>query len=211
MRRRAEWGDRMSERRREVRGPRGERVTLDQLFADSEQHVTDLERPRRRWLRDGLFALGLAAAIYVVIRVFGFVVPYPVLAGTALACLLLRRALQAVPVGEPPVAMYSPVWGVDDGVRFAPADGLVRAVQRWEARFGWTDRDHVRYSAAVRPRLQELVDERLRQRHGITVRTDPTSARALLGDKLWTFLYGAVERSPTPRELAVIVAEMEKL
>jgi hypothetical protein len=191
---------------------RGERVSLDQLFTEWDQ--APAERPRRwyPWLRDLVVALGIGGAVYAVLRVFGFVSPYPVLAGAALALLLLRRALMAVPVADSPAAMHSPAWGVtDDDARFAPSDGVVRAVQRWEARFGWTERDHLRYASAVRPRLHELVDERLRQRHGLTLRADPTRARALIGDPLWTFLHEPVERTPTQREVAAIVGEMEKI
>jgi hypothetical protein len=192
------------------RPERGERVSLDQLFTEWDQPP---QRRRGPWLRDTLMAMAVAAAVYAVLRAFGFVSPYPVLAGTALAVLWLRRALQSIPIDEPPPAMYSPAWGVtdDDGTRFAPIDGLVRAVQRWESRFGWTERDHVRFGTAVLPRLYEVVDERLRQRHGVTMRGDPERARALVGDPLWTFLHAPLDRSPTPRETAAIVAEMEKI
>src|SRR5688572_21456137 len=94
---------------------KGERVSLDQLFTEWDQPP---ERPRRGpWVRDALMALAVAGAAYAVLRVFGFVSPYPVLAGIALACLWLRRALQAVAVDEPPAAMYSPAWGVTDDER----------------------------------------------------------------------------------------------
>jgi hypothetical protein len=192
---------------------RGERVSLDQLFSEWEQRQPELDRARYWWLRDLALALFVSGGIYVVMRVFGFISPYAMLVSAILAVLLLRRALVAVPVSEPPPAMYSAAWGVldDDGTPFAPIDGLVRAVQRWESRFGWTERDHVRYASAVRPRLVELVDERLRQRHGVTVRSDPQRARALVGEQLWAFLFGRVERTPSPREVAVMVGEMEKI
>jgi hypothetical protein len=192
---------------------RGERVSLDQLFTDFEQRQPELDRERYWWLRDLVLATAMATGLWAVLRVLGLVSPFPMLIGGFLAVLLLRRVLRMVPVGEPPPAMYSAAWGVidDDGGRFAPIDGLVRAVQRWESRFGWTERDHVRYASAVRPRLVELVDERLRQRHGVTLRGDPARARELTGERLWTFLHAAVGHTPTPREVAAIVAEMEKI
>ena len=92
-----------------------------------------------------------------------------------------------------------------------PDDGLRRALQRWEQRLSWTDRDAVRFVSVVRPRLAELVGERLRPRHGIRVGDDPAAARALLGEPLWAFLRGPIHHSPTPAQLAAIVARMEQL
>jgi hypothetical protein len=141
-------------------------------------------------------------------------VPYSVLTGTILAVLVLRRVLRMVRPGAPPPALRSPAWGVtdDDPDPTPPAlDGLVSALRRWEARFSWTERDHARFVQSVLPRLQELVDERLRQRHGVTLRADPDRAKALVGPTLWSFLHTPVRRSPTPRGVAEIVAEMEKI
>jgi hypothetical protein len=136
-----------------------------------------------------------------------------VLAATALAALLLRRVAAAVPVPPPPPGLHSPAWGAVDDLSgpFPPIDGVVRAVQRWEARFTWTERDHVRWGSAVRPRLVELVNERLRQRHGVTLRSDPSRARELIGDELWAFLHAPVVRGPSPRDMTTIVAEIEKI
>jgi hypothetical protein len=214
MHRRAERGDRMSERRRERhKDSRSERVTLDQLLGDSGEWVPDRPRKRRWWVRDPIIAALVAAALYAVMRVTGLVAPYPILVAVVLATLLLRRALVAVPVAAPPPALYSAAWGVTDDPtdRITVADGAVRAVERWEARFGWTERDAARYSTAVHPRLYELVDERLRQRHSITLRNDPVRARALIGEQLWTFLHARVARTPSAREMAVLVGEMEKI
>jgi hypothetical protein len=190
-----------------------ERVSLEQLFEESPDLPS--ERPRRTqpWLHDPVLALAISGAIFAVLRVFGFVLPFGVLIAVVLAVLLLRRLLAAVPVNEPPAALYSPAWGIpdDDDRRFAPIDGVVRAVQRWEARFSWTERDQLRYATAVRPRLVELVEERLRQRHGVTVQGDPARAKAILGDPLWTFLHAPAGRGPNPREMAAIVVEMEKI
>jgi hypothetical protein len=192
--------------------PRPERVSLEQLLTDA-QEPPDRPPRRRPWLRDPLWALGSALGIYAVLRVFGFVTPLVVLAAAAFAVMTVRRVLAAVPVGEPPAALRSPAWGVTDDAAggYSPVDGVLRVVQRWEARFSWTDRDHVRYAEAVHPRLIELADERLRQRHGITLRGDPRRAKAALGDPLWTFLHAPIRRGPGPREVAAAVAEMEKI
>ncbi len=63
----------------------------------------------------------------------------------------------------------------------------------------------------MQPLIADLVDERLRQRHGLTRDGDPERARALLGDPLWKLLEKPVKRTPAPRELAAIVAQLEKL
>ncbi|MEK8108056.1 hypothetical protein NKG94_29450 [Micromonospora sp. M12] len=51
----------------------------------------------------------------------------------------------------------------------------------------------------------------MRLKHGVTRESDPARARALLGDRLWTFLETPPRRTPSPRDLAAIVAELEKL
>lgn len=93
----------------------------------------------------------------------------------------------------------------------APPDGLRGAVKRWETRLEWCYADNGAYSRKVVPLLGEIVDERLRQRHGITRASDPARARKLIGDPLWTFLAGPGRRPPAPRELAILIAWMERI
>lgn len=190
-----------------------EQVSLHELLTYSDVRTEMPEPTRRWWLADLVISAVVAAGVYVVIRVIGFETPLPVLFAIVLTVMLLRRAIRSVPATPPPPATRSDLWGVtDDGAdRSPPADGVVRAVQRWESRFGWTERDPSRYKSAVQPRLYELVDERLRQRHGITMRSDPDRARALIGEQLWTFLHARVARTPNAREMAAVVDEMEKI
>jgi hypothetical protein len=85
------------------------------------------------------------------------------------------------------------------------------ALTRWDKRLNWSRRDPDRYAKMVRPRLAEIADERLRQRHGITRDGDPKRAREIMGENLWTFLVSSPARTPNPRELAAVVKDMEKL
>jgi hypothetical protein len=93
----------------------------------------------------------------------------------------------------------------------APPDGLRGAVKRWETRLEWCYADNSAYNRKVLPLLSEVVDERLRQRHGITRESDPARARQLIGEPLWTFLAGPGRRPPAPRELANLIAWMERI
>ena len=200
-------------RRRRPLDTRSEQVTLDQLLGEAGEWVPETERPSRWWIRDPFVAVTTAFGIYTIMRALSLSAPFAVLTAMIFALLLLRRALLAVPVPPPPPALYSEVWGVvdDAGPRMAPVDGVVRAVERWAARFEWTERDASRFVSAVRPRLYELVDERFRQRHGISLREDPDRARALMGDRLWKFLHARAARMPSAREMTAIVGDMEKI
>jgi hypothetical protein len=93
----------------------------------------------------------------------------------------------------------------------APPDGLRHAVKRWEARLDWCHTDAGAFNRKVVPALGEIVDERLRQRHGITRASDPARARHLVGEPLWNFLSTPVRRPPAPRELANLIAWMERI
>ena len=61
------------------------------------------------------------------------------------------------------------------------------------------------------PRIGELADERLRQRHGLTRASDPHRARQLLGEEAWQFLHTRPRRKVNPRDVASIVAKVEGL
>lgn len=84
-------------------------------------------------------------------------------------------------------------------------------VDRWERRLSVTDGDPEWHDRVVRERLAGLVGERLRQRHGVRLATDPDRARAVLGDPLYRFLTGPVTRTPGPAELDRLITRMEEI
>lgn len=166
------------------------------------------------WIRTVLMAGGLAAVAVFGMRMAGLDLPIPLAFAGCLALLLLRRVVALVE--SPPVvkvAMRQMV-GEETGAYnwAATQDALRLAVYRWEVPLGWTRREDLdRYLRAVPKMLRELTDERLRQRHGLTIASDPESARALVGEELWKILTTPVKRPLAPRDLAASVSRLEKL
>jgi hypothetical protein len=200
-------------------------VGLDELF---EAGPAPRERLKpdaftgRWWVRTGFIALGLAAALFVVLYVVRLGIPFPLIAVTVLAILVLRAALQLVADEPLPTevtgAGIEPVKpdefaGPLEGLRFSvtATDGLRFAISRWDDRLVWGDRDASRFGSIVVPRIGELVDERLRQRHGITRASSPARARELLGDEAWAFLHAPLSHGYGPRDVASIIAKVEAL
>ncbi|HEX6969895.1 MAG TPA: hypothetical protein VF174_13945 [Micromonosporaceae bacterium] len=188
-------------------------ASLDDLL----RHET--EPPRRAatgfgigwWLRNLAVAAGLTASSVVGLRFYGLGVSAVAVFAAVLALLLLRRVSAQL---APPAAARQPLRlpQADDGsYRFGEQDGLRRELRRWERRLQWAHREPERFRRALRPVLIELVDERLRQRRGITLAGDPARARALLGEPLWALLHGQLHRTPTQREYAEILARLENL
>jgi hypothetical protein len=162
-------------------------------------------------LRAALIAAAIAGAAYVVSIPMGFKIPYILLFAVFFAMLVLRRALTAV---EAPRMMIGAEDPEPAAARIDPtrvADGSQLALGRWVTRLSWSERDPQRFLSVVRPRLADLADERLRQRHGVSRAEDPVRARELMGERLWMFLFSPSARAPDPRELAAVVDEMEKL
>jgi hypothetical protein len=162
-------------------------------------------------LRATGFALLVAGGIWALAHLAGFAVPYVLLVAVLLAGAGLRRILGDL---RPP-----PLRFVTDAPLVARAavipgelsDGLELATIRWDNRLSFGERDAGRFASSIRPRITELVDERLRQRHGLTRASDPARARELLGEPLWELLHAPSVRNPSPRQLAAIIAKVEEL
>ena len=202
-------------------------VGLDELF-DAAPAPTKRRGPvvvfsPGWWLRRSLAALGTSAAIFLVLYVLRFGVPFPLILAGVLAVMVLRAVLNEVAGDALPTevtgAGFAPE-AVDDLIdpqfevlrhSVQPTDGIRFAVGRWDDRLIWGERDLTRFRTVVVPRIGELVDERLRQRHGFTRTTEQAKARSLLGEELWAFLHNPLSRVPGPRDVASIVAKVEEL
>lgn len=191
-------------------------TSIDDLLRHDDEPPPKQERELTGlswWIRTAFVAAGLAAVAVFALRLFGYGLSIPLAFATFLALLVLRRAVALV-APPPAIKVYaSRPSGEEDGSYnwAASEDGLNAAVRRWENRLAWSDREPDRFVRSPQPKLAQIVDERLRQRHGITTTSDPKRARALLGDPLWTLLTKPPKRTPHPRDLAAIVSHLEKL
>jgi hypothetical protein len=191
-------------------------ASIDELLRYEEVPPPAERRPESivGWTaKAALVAGGLTALIALAVRLAGVTPPYLLIFAGVFALLALRRVMASV--APPPPSrtrsrrssaavdegLYS--WGIQDALQSAP--------RRWESRLGWAKGEVDRFTFKVQPPLQEIVDERLRQRYGLTLRGDPVRARAILGDPLWTFLTAPPARPPGPRELAGYVGQIERL
>lgn len=190
-------------------------TSIDDLLAFEEDRPSRPDRRQTGPWRALLRAAALAAAVVVVLvaglRAVGLQVSLLVLVAGVVTLLVVRRVVGtlAPPPRAPGRARRT---DEDDGTwNWASQDALRAAINSWERPLAWAAGDRDRFNGRILPRLAELADERLRQRHGLTRESDPVRARALLGDRLWTFLDAPPRRPLPPRDLAAIVAELEKI
>lgn len=191
-------------------------TSIDDLLAFEEEATPSGPPERRSRLGPVLRALAGAAALVAVLlvglRAVGLQISLPVLIAGVLAVLAVRRVTALLAPPPPPPAGARSAPGEEDGsYNWGARDALRSAINRWEWPLDWSATRPERFTGTVLPRIGELADERMRLKHGVTRESDPARARALLGDRLWTFLETPPRRTPSPRDLAVIVAELEKI
>ncbi|MGC4887032.1 hypothetical protein [Micromonospora sp. DT227] len=192
-------------------------TSIDDLLGSGEEPTgSAAERPsggRARWLLRIVLVTAAAVVVIVVgLRAVGLRVPLWIIVAGVLAVLAVRRVTAALSPPPPPRAGLRSSGGEESGTwNWSARDALRTAINGWERPLDWCVDNRERFTERVLPRLGELADERLRQRHGVTRESDPARARALLGEPLWTFLGTPARRPPTPRDLAAIVAELEKI
>ncbi len=185
----------------------------DLLSAEEPAREQAGERPGRlRWVPRMLAATAATVVVVVVgLRAVGLQVSLWIIVAGVLAVLAVRRVTAALSPPPPPRAGGRPPAGEEPGTWNWAAQDALRGFNGWERPLDWCGSDRDRFNARILPRLGELADERLRQKHGVTRESDPARARALLGEPLWTFLDTPSRRPPSPRDLAVIVAQLENL
>ncbi|MEV0727835.1 hypothetical protein [Polymorphospora sp. NPDC050346] len=185
-------------------------ASIDDLLQHEEEPPPRLRRDRsglRLWLRTVAIAAACTAVTLFGLRLFGFAVPMVAVFAGFLALLVLRQVTARLA----PPAPVRPLLREDDGAyNWSAQDALQTAVGRWETVLARAQNDPERFNQVVLPALGELVDERLRQRHGFTRATDPERARALLTDPLWKLLTTPARRKPRPADIAAAVAQLEK-
>lgn len=191
-------------------------TSIDDLLTFEEEPAEPAGAPRSGRVRWVLRTLAVTAAIVVVVvvalRAVGLQLSLGIIVAGVLALLAVRRVTSALSPPPPPRAGGRAPAGEEPGLwNWAARDALRAAINGWERPLDWCAGNPQRFTERVLPRLGELADERLRQRHGITRESDPARARTLLGETLWTFLSTPSRRPPSPRDLAAIVAELEKL
>jgi hypothetical protein len=191
-------------------------ASLDDLLQHDEEDQPRTGRTETvgLWLaKNATLSAVIALLIWGFARLVGIGLPYLAVLTGVLALFALRRVVREVTpaeqLGDAPRSSLADY--MESTLQWPTVDGLYSATASWDNRLTWTQRDASRFDTQVRPMLGELADERLRQRHGLTRATDPTRARALLGDPLWTFLATPVTRSPTPKHLAAVVSRLEEL
>jgi hypothetical protein len=171
--------------------------------------------PGARWLVGRLFfAIALAAVIDGLLYIGRLVVPFALLATTIFVVTLLKQALTGIAARPLPRQLTGRGLRPMDPDAPAPpgaeeTDGIAVAVGRWNARLAGSGGPFRRGTSAVW--LGDLVDERLRLRHGVTRVSDPQRAREMMGEHLWRMLQDPSAGGPTPRDMAAMLNRIEEL
>jgi hypothetical protein len=193
-------------------------TSLDDLLDyEDEEPQRHPDQPRLRWwiVRAVLLSAVAALAIWAFARMVGFDVPFVLLFMLFLTGWILRALLRWIEYRPlPPTLVRPSAELVSEDLAEAPErDGLALATSRWESRLSWVrlQSDKAQFARTVQPRIVEMVDERLRLRHGILRSADPARARAILGEQLWAFVTAPISKNPSPRDLAGLITLMERI
>lgn len=193
-----------------------QQTSIDDLLGHEEERPAPEPdaRPRgriRRWFSALLIAAAGTAVVVFGLRAFGLAVPVVAVFGGCLALVALRRTVRSVAAPKPVKLRRVGIDPEDGSYVFGSEDGLREAVRRWESRLRSGHRDAARFTEVMAPVLADLVDERLRQRHGFTRASDPQRARAICGDELWQLLDAPVRRAPSAKDYALLISQLEKI
>jgi hypothetical protein len=196
-------------------------TTLDELLSagDESEPEPSLPRPDAVWwwlAKAVLWSTVLAFPIWALARSTGFGVPYPLVAMLLLEVRVLRGVLRWVDARPLPDSLTRPSADLvsADQAEASHRDGLVMAMRRWETRLSFVrlhgDRG-AQFARTAQPQLVELIDERLRLRHGVVRAADPERARSVLGEPLWRFVTAPVRKNLSIREVSELISLMEAL
>jgi hypothetical protein len=194
-------------------------TSLDDLLDHGEEPEPQRQPDQVRLWWWGVRAVLLAAAAALVIwsfaRVAGFDVPFALLFMLFLTGRIVRALLRWIEFRPLPATLVRPSDElISEDLAEAPErDGLALATSRWESRLSWVrlQSDKGQFARTVQPRIVEMVDERLRLRHGVLRSADPARARAILGEQLWAFVSAPISKNPSPRDLAGLITLMERI
>jgi hypothetical protein len=184
---------------------RGVDAKLDDLLGEMDASPQPV---LRHWLvRASLQTLAVSAVFYTAARAVGIAPSFPLVFAVAAGAVLIRVATGQL--REPRWRRTRDVVRGGAGHLVAPAparaDGMLAAVRRWDRRLtpgrAGADRE-------LRPALQELADERLRQRYGLSLTGDAERARRPLGEPLWSVLTGG---PASPSDVDAAVRRLESL
>jgi hypothetical protein len=189
-------------------------TTLDELLErGSHDHSRPgrHHRPTRRGslrllIRTTVAAGALAAAVVVVAYGLGYHLWYPLVLVGLLALAVLHRAVAGL--GAVAVADVELPAEVGD---MPAADGFAEVLRRWQSRLSWEQAGLWRSSRTLHPHLVDLVDERLRQRHGIVRVDSPAAAREVLGEQLWSYVHRPPAHAPSPRKLSELLDDVDRI
>ncbi len=148
-------------------------------------------RLRREVTLIGLLGGGLGVLAYLVLQLASYRGRVWFCVAVAVAVVTTWRLLMAA---APPVPLSGPVSAEPE-----PSGGGLDGLSALAHRLSWGSVDLDRYEARVRPQLARLAEERLRQRHGVDVVSQPDVARRMVGEPLWQLMTGPP--SPTPPTL----------
>jgi hypothetical protein len=106
-----------------------------------------------------------------------------------------------------------PVESARVGVATRTASYAVR-LRQLERRLQATSVDGAKFDWGLRPMLAQLVAERLRHRHAISIQREPAAARAMLGEQLWQMINGRSDQPSPPlskQQLTALIEAIEAL
>jgi hypothetical protein len=184
---------------------------LDDLLGYAEEPER-VERRRGSGWKTVLTLVVLVLASFVVYRILQSAsvgTPYVLILAVMLALVALRRVLTGIKAPALPVTLNRPP--PRRRPETIPGDGIRAVVRSWDNRLDYAHDDQRQLARMIRPAITDIVDERLRLRHGVHRDTDPDRAQEIMGPRLWKFVTGPVPRRMSPQDVATLVAQMEAL